>query len=163
MGLPVLRHAVAGHYGRHQGLTVAPAQVLVTSGATEALAAALLAVVSAGDEVILLEPMYDAYEPLVRRAGAIPRRLALHPPHWRLPLDAIAAAIGPRTRAILFNDPLNPAARAFDADEVAGLARLCVDHDLIAICDEVWEHVLFDARRHHPLIAMPGMAERAII
>ncbi len=161
-GLPETRAAVAAHYARHQGLDVGPDHVLITSGATEALAAALLAVVTPGDEVILLEPMYDAYLPLVRRAGGIPRPVPLAPPAWRLPIDAIARAIGPRTRAIVLNDPMNPIGRAFDDNERAALAALCCAHDLIAICDEVWEHVLFDGRRHRPLIAWPGMAGRTI-
>lgn len=161
-GLPSLRAAVARHYRRHQGIDVDPAQVLVTSGATEALAAAFLALLAPGDEVILLEPMYDAYLPLVRRAGGVPRLVTLAPPDWRLPLADIAAAIGPRTRAIVLNDPLNPVGRVFDRAEVAALARLCVAHDLVAVCDAVWEHVVFDGRRHHPLIAEPGMAARTV-
>jgi len=162
MGLPALRAAAAEHYRRLQQLDFAAEDVLVTSGATEALAAALLAVVSPGDEVILLEPAYDAYRPLVLRAGGVPCAVTLHPPHWRLPLDRIAAAVTPRTRAILLNNPANPAARVFDADELAGLATLCVAHDLVAICDEVWEHQRFDGRAHVPLIGLPGMDARTV-
>ncbi|MGQ4274052.1 aminotransferase [Terrihabitans sp. B22-R8] len=162
MGLPELRAAVAHHYRAHQGLDVEDRDVLVTSGATEAIAAALLAVLSPGDEVILLEPMYDAYLPLVQRAGAQARFVTLHPPEWRLPIADIAAAIGPRTRAIVLNDPMNPAARVFERAELEALAALCAAHDLVAICDEVWEHVLFDGRPHHSLLGLPGMAERAV-
>ena len=161
-GLAILREAVAAHYSSHQKLDVSADHVLVTSGATEALAASLLAILEAGDEVILLAPMYDAYLPLVRRAGATARVVPLSPPEWRLPLEAIEAAVGPRTRAIVLNDPLNPAARVFDAAEITALAALCDRHDLLAVCDEVWEHVLFDGRRHHSLLAEPSMAKRAI-
>ena len=162
LGLPALRQAVATHYRRFQGLEAAPDEVLVTSGATEAIAASLLALISPGDEVLIFQPAYDAYAPLVRRAGGVPRFVTLRPPGWRLVEADIAAAISPKTRLVLFNDPLNPAGRAFDAAEVAMLARLCTTHDLIAICDEVWEHVLFDGRAHIPLISLPGMRGRTV-
>jgi len=162
MGLPELRRAVARHYQVHQGLDIDADEVLITSGATEAIAAALLAVISPGDEVIVLEPTYDAYLPLILRAGGVPRSVTLEPPDWRLPLEALAAAIGPRTRAIVVNNPMNPTGRAFDRGELTALADLCVKHDLMAICDEVWEHVLYDDRRHLPLFALEGMAERTI-
>ena len=162
MGIDRLRGGIADHYRRFHGLSVAGADVLVTSGATEALAAALFALIAPGDEVILIQPMYDAYLPLVRRAGGVPRFATLRPPAWRLPIDEIAASIGPKTRLILFNNPLNPLARIFDREEVAALAELCVRHDLIAVCDEVWEHVLFDRRSHVSLIALDGMRDRAV-
>jgi aspartate/methionine/tyrosine aminotransferase len=162
MGLPETRNAVARHYQAHQGLDVEVGDVLITSGATEAIAAALLAVISPGDEVILFEPMYDAYLPLVIQAGGVPRFVTLRPPHWRLMTEEVEAVIGPKTRAIVFNNPMNPAARAFDQTEVGALAALCVARDLVAICDEVWEHVIFDDRRHQPLFAVEGMAERTI-
>jgi aspartate/methionine/tyrosine aminotransferase len=162
MGLPALRTAVAEHYGRMQRLDLRAEDVLVTSGATEALAASLLALLSAGDEAVLIQPMYDAYAPLVRLAGAASRFLRLEPPDWRLSEAALEAAVTPATRVLLLNNPLNPAARVFDADELAAVARACVRHDLIAVCDEVWEHVLFDGRRHRPLIGFPGMRERSV-
>jgi aspartate/methionine/tyrosine aminotransferase len=162
MGLIETRRAVARHYQIHQDLDVEAEEVLITSGATEAIAAALLAVVSPGDEVILFEPTYDAYLPLVLRAGGVAKSVVLKPPNWRLPLEEAAAAVGPRTRAIVFNNPMNPTARAFDRTELAALAALCVEHDLLAICDEVWEHVLFDDRPHLPLFAFDGMAERTL-
>ncbi|WP_421730668.1 aminotransferase [Brevundimonas sp.] len=161
-GLPVLREAVAWHYNRHQGLSLTPEQVVVTSGATEALTAALLAVIQPGDEVIILEPAYDAYRPLIERAGGVARVVTLTAPDWRMIEADLLAAITPGTRAVVFNNPMNPTARAFEADELAMLAKTCVAHDLIAICDEVWEHIQFDGRRHLPLIAQPGMAERTI-
>jgi aspartate/methionine/tyrosine aminotransferase len=162
MGLAETRRAVAGHYTAHQNLDVEPEDVLITSGATEAIAATLLAVISPGDEVILFEPTYDAYHPLVLHAGGVPRFVTLRPPDWRLKPEDVAAVIGPKTRAIVFNNPMNPTARAFDRIEAEALAALCVAHDLVAICDEVWEHVLFDGRRHQPLIAFDGMDERTI-
>jgi N-succinyldiaminopimelate aminotransferase len=161
-GSPELRAAVAEHYNRLQGLSLAADEVLVTSGATEALAAAILAIVSPGDEVLLFQPTYDAYLPLVKRAGGVARCVTLRPPGWRLVREEIEAAIGQRTRLLILNDPLNPAARVFDADEIAMLADLCIEHNLVALCDEVWEHILFDGRRHNPLIAEPGMAGRAV-
>jgi aspartate/methionine/tyrosine aminotransferase len=162
MGLPEIRRAVARHYQAHQALDIEADDVLITSGATEAIAAALLAVISPGDEVILFEPTYDAYLPLVLRAGGVARFVTLQPPDWRVAVEDVQAAIGPKTRAIVFNNPMNPTARAFDRTEVEALAALCVAHDLAAICDEVWEHVLFDGRRHQPLSAVEGMAERTI-
>ncbi len=162
LGLAALREAVAEHYGRLQGLALEAENVLVTSGASEALSAALMALITPGDEVVLIQPMYDVYLPMVRQAGGAPRFVSLQPPGWRLDEAMLEAAITPRTRVLVFNNPLNPAARVFDADEVAAVARVCIRHDLIAVCDEVWEHVVFDARRHLPLIALPGMAERTI-
>lgn len=161
-GLPALRAAVAAHYAAHQGLDLAPEEVIVTSGATEALAATLLALLSPGDEVILFQPMYDAYLPLVERAGGVARFVRLAPPDWRITREALDAAVTPRTRAILFNDPLNPTASRASAEERRLLAAFCVAHDLIAICDEVWEHVVFEGGPHASLIAEPGMRARTI-
>jgi aspartate/methionine/tyrosine aminotransferase len=161
-GLMELREAVAAHYNRHQGLDLTAAEVVVTSGATEALAASLLALLSTGDEVVLFEPVYDAYLPLLERAGATARFVRLQPPAWRLTEDALEAAITPRTRMVVLNNPHNPIARMFDAEEIALLARVCVRHDLIALCDEVWEHVSFDGAVHRPLMAEPGMRERTV-
>ncbi|NIJ09494.1 aspartate/methionine/tyrosine aminotransferase [Sphingomonas vulcanisoli] len=162
MGLPALREAVARHYAEHQGLTLTSDQVLVTSGATEALAAAILAIVSPGDEVLIIEPAYDAYRPLIERAGGMVRTLTLSPPDWRIEVEAVDAAFARPPKAVIFNDPLNPAGRAFTHAEVALLAAACRRIGTIAICDEVWEHVRFDGRNHYPLIAEPGMAELAI-
>ncbi len=163
MGLPALREAVAAHYAQHQGLTLDPeTEVMVTSGATEALAGALLALIEPGDEVVLFEPMYDAYLPLVRRAGGVPRFVTLQPPHFRLTEEALAKAFSPRTKVALFNNPLNPTATIFSDDDLALLADFCIRFDAVALCDEVWEHVVFDGRRHKPLIAVPGMRERTV-
>lgn len=163
MGLPELRRAVAAHYAHWQGLAVDPdAEVMVTSGATEALAGALMALIEPGDEVVLFAPLYDAYLPLVRRAGGVPRFVTLTPPHFRLTEAALAQAFSDRTRVVLFNNPLNPAATVFPEEDLALLAAFCRRFDAVALCDEVWEHVVFDGRRHRPLMALPGMRERTI-
>jgi N-succinyldiaminopimelate aminotransferase len=161
-GLPELRQAVADHYVRHQGLNLTAEEVIVTSGATEALAAAILALVEPGDEVICLQPLYDAYVPLIERAGGTPRFVRLEPPHWRVDAAMLEAALTPRTRYLLLCNPLNPAATMAGAAELAAIADFCVAHDLVAICDEVWEHVTFDGARHLPLMGFPGMRERTV-
>lgn len=162
-GLPELRQAVAEHYRRFQGLELDwESQVLITSGATEALAATILAVVRAGDEVVIFEPAYDCYAPQIVRAGGVVRPVRLQPPRWEMTDDALEAVTTERTRAVIFCNPHNPAARVYSAQEMSVLARWCVRHDLIAICDEVWEHIVFDGRRHVPMMALPGMAERSI-
>ncbi len=163
MGLPELRRAIARHYAHWQGLDLDPdAEVMVTSGATEALAGALMALIEPGDEVVLFEPMYDAYLPLVRRAGGVPRFVTLTPPHFRLTEAALAAAFSPRTKVVLLNNPLNPSATVFPDEDLALLAGFCERFDAVAVCDEVWEHVVFDGRRHRPLMAFPGMRERTV-
>jgi N-succinyldiaminopimelate aminotransferase len=161
-GLPALRDAVAAHYAEHQAIAYAPEEITITSGATEALAAAILALVAPGDEVVLFQPLYDAYLPMVRRAGGVPRLVRLTPPDWRITADALAAAITSRTRLIIFNNPHNPTARLFDEAELALVAEACVRHDLVALSDEVWEHLVFDGRVHRPLAALPGMRERTV-
>ena len=162
MGLPELRAAVADHYRRFQGLALSADDVMVTSGATEALAGALLALIEPGDEVVLFQPMYDAYLPLVRRAGGVPRFVTLTPPHWDFTDADLAAAFSPRTRVVLFNSPLNPSGTVFPRAALERLARFCVAHDAVALCDEVWEHIVFDGGRHVPMMAVPGMAERTV-
>jgi aspartate/methionine/tyrosine aminotransferase len=161
-GLPVLREAIAAHYGRHYGLQLGADNVCVTSGATEALGAAILATIEPGDEVILLTPAYDSYAPTVRRAGGVVREVALKPPSWRIERDALEAAVGPRTRAILFNNPHNPTGRLFGAEELQAVADVALANDLIVIADEVWEHVVLDDHRFVPLASLDGMAERTI-
>ncbi|MFC3174232.1 aminotransferase [Novosphingobium bradum] len=161
-GLPELRAALAAFYRRRQGLPLAPDQFVVTSGATEAVAAAILAVVTPGDEVLVFAPAFDLYAPIVRRAGGTPVFVPLHPPHWTYDREAIATRITPRTRALIFNDPLNPTGSVASAAELAMLAQLCAAHDLVAICDEVWEAVRFDGQPHRSLLTFPGMAARAI-
>ena len=161
-GLPALRQAVADHYRHHQGVEYRVEEITITSGATEALASALLALIEPGDEVLLIQPLYDAYLPIVRRAGGVPKFISLQPPGWRFTEEAITAAFSDRTRLVILNNPHNPTARVFDEGELALVAAACVRHDAIALCDEVWEHVVFDGLRHHPLAALPGMAERTV-
>ncbi|MDO7843503.1 aminotransferase [Sphingomonas immobilis] len=162
MGTPALRQAIAAHYAAHQGLDLTPEEVIVTSGATEALASAILALVSPGDEVVMFEPLYDAYLPLVERAGGVAKLVRLEPPAWRITAEALAAVASERTRLLIVNSPLNPTGTLLTAEERALLADFCVSHDAIAICDEVWEHVVFDGAEHRPLIAEPGMRERTV-
>lgn len=161
-GLMELREAVCGYYLRRQGLHLWPEQVTVTSGATEAIACAVLALVQQGDEVILFQPAYDAYAPMVRRAGGVPVSVMLQPPHFRYDEAALRAAITPHTRMLMLNDPLNPAGTVASEAELAMIARVCVEHDLITICDEVWEDVRFDGLAHRSLMTFEGMAERTI-
>jgi N-succinyldiaminopimelate aminotransferase len=160
-GVPALREAVAAFYAS-QGLALTAAQVIVTSGATEAIAAATLALVQPGDEVILFSPAYDAYAPMVRRCGAVPMFVPLRPPAWRIDEATIRAVITPRTRAIILNDPLNPLGTVATPADLAMLAAICVEHDLIAISDEVWEGVRFDDGGHRSLMGQPGMAARTV-
>ena len=161
-GLPALREAVAAHYQRHQGLDLSAENICVTSGATEALAAAILATVSLGDEVIVMTPAYDAYAPLIRRAGGVVREVALQPPGWRIERSTLEAAVSPRTRALIFNNPHNPTGRLFDADELAAITEFAIANDLVVISDEVWEHILLDGQRFVPISSLAGMAERTI-
>lgn len=161
-GLPELREAVCGYYARRQGLEVDPQDVTVTSGATEAIAASLLALVQPGDEVVLFQPAYDAYAPMVLRAGGVPVSVPLVPPHFRYEISAIEAVLTERTRLLILNDPLNPAGTVASEEALAAIARLCVERELIAICDEVWEEVRFDAKRHRSLMQLDGMAERCV-
>lgn len=161
-GLMELREAICAYYARRQGLALTAEQVTVTSGATEAIAAAVFAFVQPGDEVILFQPAYDAYAPTVRRAGGVPVSIPLAPPYFRYDAEALEAAITPRTRVVMLNDPLNPAGTVASHAELDTIARACVSHDLIAICDEVWEDVRFDGIPHRSLMSFPGMAERAV-
>ncbi len=163
MGLPELRQAVAHANERFYGLKIDWAsEVMVTSGATEALADCIMALVEPGDEVVVIEPLYDSYLPIIRRAGAIPRRVRVSPPDWTLDHDALAAAFGPKTKAVLLNNPMNPAAKVFSLDDLTVIADLCVRFDAYAICDEVYEHIVFDGRKHIPLMTLPGMRERSV-
>jgi aspartate/methionine/tyrosine aminotransferase len=161
-GLPELREAVVAHYRKHQDLDISPEEVTVTSGATEALAAAILALVTPGDEVLLFQPLYDAYLPLVRRAGGVPRLVRLMPPDWRITAAALEETITDRTRLVIFNNPQNPTSRLFGEEELRLLADFCIRRDLIVLSDEVWEHIVFDGRELMPLAAMPGMRDRTV-
>ncbi|MBN9671191.1 aminotransferase [Roseibium aggregatum] len=163
LGLPELRKAVAESNRRFHGLEVDPeTEVLVTSGATEALADCIFALVSPGDEVVLIEPLYDCYLPLVKQAGGVPVRVRVTPPDWRLDKEALEAAFSDKTKAILLNNPMNPTAKVFSDEELGFVADLCIKHDVYAICDEVYEHLVFDGAKHRPLMTFEGMRERAV-
>ena len=162
-GLPELREAVAAHYKRFQGLDLDwQSEVTVTSGATEALAASIFALISPGDEVVLFQPLYDAYAPLIRRAGGTVRLVRLEPPDWRITRAALEAAFTPKTRLVVFNNPLNPAAVVYPTDELALLAEFCIAHDATLISDEVWEQVVFDNQIHVSMLSLPHMRERTV-
>jgi aspartate/methionine/tyrosine aminotransferase len=161
-GLMPLREAIASHYNRHFGQDLSAEQVCVTSGATEALGAAILATVQPGDEVIILTPAYDSYAPTIRRAGGTPVEVALKPPEWRIDREALEAALTAKTRAIVFNNPQNPTGRLFSGDELGVIASIARERDLVVIADEVWEHIVLDGRGFTPLATLPGMAERTI-
>ena len=162
-GVPELRQAVAAANARFYGLQVDPdTEVVVTSGATEAITASLMALLNPGDEVVLIEPLYDTYLPVVRLLGAIPKLVRLQPPKWDLPRAELAAAFGPKTKAILFNTPMNPTGKVFTAAELAFIADLLVRHDAYAVCDEVYEHLTYDGWRHIPLMTLPGMRDRCL-
>lgn len=162
LGTAELRQAIAAHYADHQQLDFDwTSEIIVTSGATEAIAAAILALVSPGDEVVLIQPLYDAYLPMVQRAGGVARLINLDPSSWRIDPAALDAAFGPRTRAVVLNNPVNPTGSMWPREDLALLAQACVRHDVIAICDEVWEHVVFEGA-HTPLIALPGMRDRTV-
>lgn len=163
LGIPELRQAVASHYKHWQNLDLDWQQeVMITSGATEALAGALLALIEPGDEVVLFEPLYDAYLPLVKRAGGIPRFVKLQPPHWRFDEAMLAQAFSPKTKVALFNNPLNPAGVVYSRADLELLASFCIKYNAIALCDEVWEHIVFDGLRHISMMNIPGMRERTI-
>jgi len=163
MGMPALRQAVAAHDRRFYGLEVDwQTEVLVTSGATEALLDCFLGLLDAGDEVVMLEPAYDTYAPVIRRLGCVPRAVRLVPPAWSLPRDELAAAFTPRTKLLLLNSPMNPAGKVFARDELEFLAELVQRHDTYAMCDEVYEHLVFGDARHVPLMTLPGMRDRTL-
>jgi N-succinyldiaminopimelate aminotransferase len=163
MGMPALRQAVAAHDRRCYGLDVDwQTEVLITSGATEALMDCFLGLLEAGDEVVLLEPAYDTYAPVIRRLGAVTRSVRLVPPTWSVPRDELAAAFSPRTKLLVLNSPMNPAGKVFSRDELAFIASLLERHDAFAVCDEVYEHLVFGDATHVPLMTLPGMRDRAL-
>ncbi len=161
-GTPELVAAVIEHQRACYGLELEPAQVVVTTGATEAIAGAMLGLVDPGDEVVVLEPYYDSYVAMIQIAGGVRRPVTLRAPDFRLDLDSMAAAIGERTRLILLNTPHNPTGSVLTRAELEGVARLAIEHDLVVVTDEVYEHLLFDGREHVPIATLPGMAERTL-
>jgi aspartate/methionine/tyrosine aminotransferase len=163
MGMPELRQAVAAHNRRFYGLEVDwQTEVLITSGATEALLDCFLGLLEAGDEVVLLEPAYDTYAPVIHRLGAVPRSVRLVPPTWSLPRDELAAAFSSKTKLLVLNSPMNPAGKVFTHEELSFLAALAEQHDAFVVCDEVYEHLVFGNVRHIPLMTLPGMRQRAL-
>jgi N-succinyldiaminopimelate aminotransferase len=162
-GMPVLRHAIVEHQQRFYGLHYDPdTEVLVTAGATEALAGALLGLLDTGDEVVLFEPMYDSYQACIALAGATPRPITLRPPTYGFDVDEMRAAITPKTKLLLINSPHNPTGKVLDRAELQAIADLAIEHDLIVVTDEVYEHLVFDGVAHIPLATFPGMRERTL-
>lgn len=163
LGTPELRAAIARHQARHHGIELDPdREVVVTTGATEAIAAAVLGLVDPGDEVVVLEPFYDSYVAMAQMAGAVPVPVTLRAPEFRLPVDELRAAVGPRTRAIMVNTPHNPTGVVLGDDELVALAEIAEEHDLVVISDEVYEHLTFDGVRHRPLATVPGLTDRTV-
>ncbi|HEY4463961.1 MAG TPA: aminotransferase class I/II-fold pyridoxal phosphate-dependent enzyme, partial [Streptosporangiaceae bacterium] len=161
-GIPELRHAIADHQRRFYRLGYDPGtEVLVTAGATEAIAAAMLALVEPGDEVIAFEPYYDSYAASIAMAGGTRVPVTLRPPGFRPDLDALRAAVTPRTRAILVNSPHNPTGAVFTRDEMTEIARVAIEHDLLVVTDEVYEHLVYSGE-HVPMASLPGMRERTV-
>ncbi|CAM4025248.1 pyridoxal phosphate-dependent aminotransferase [Nocardioides marinus] len=163
IGVPALRQAVARHQQRHHGIELDPdTEVCVTTGATEGIAAALLGLLDPGDEVIVLEPSYDSYDAMIAMTGGVRRGVTLHAPDFRLDGDALRAAVTPRTRLVLLNSPHNPTGTVLTREELRLVADVAIEHDLLVVTDEVYEHLVFDGRSHVPLAGLPGMRERTL-
>jgi aminotransferase len=162
-GVPRLRRAIADKYRRFYELSVDPERdVTVCCGSTETMLSTLLAVLDPGDEVIIFEPFYENYGPGCIIAGARPVFVPLEPPHFGFDPDRLRRAITPRTRAIVFNSPNNPSGKVFTREDLETIATLCLEHDLLAITDEIYEHIVYDGLGHTPIATLPGMAERTI-
>lgn len=163
LGVPALREAVADHNKRFHDLDVDwRTEVMVTSGATEALADCFLGLIEPGDEVVLMEPLYDSYLPMVRRAGGVPRLVRMAPPTWALPQAELKAAFSDKTKLLVLNSPHNPAGKVFNPEELQFIAGLVEAFDAYVVCDEVYEHLVFDGRAHIPLMTLPGMRDRTL-
>ncbi len=163
VGVPELRDAVAAHQARHYGIELDPlSQVVVTAGATEAITAAVLAMVNPGDEVVVLEPYYDSYLACIEMAGGVRRPVTLRAPDFRLDVDALRAAVTPRPAIILLNTPHNPTGAVLTREELQAVADVATEHDLVVVTDEVYEHLLFDGRQHVPICTLPGMWDRTV-
>ena len=162
-GMAVLRQAVSAHAAQFYGLTYDPEdEVVITSGGTEAITGALMAMAGVGDEVVMIEPTYDSYRPMAEAAGAVVKAVKLAAPGWRLTEEALRAAITQKTRAILINSPHNPAGRAFSREELEALARAVSGTDIVVVCDEVYEHLVYDGAAHIPLATLPGLRGRCL-
>ena len=165
LGVPELRRAVGDHQANHYGLHYDPdTEILITVGATEAIAGAVIGLVEPGDEVVLIEPYYDSYAATVAMAGARRRTVPMVPDGdgFRIDRDRLAQAFGPKTAAVVVNSPHNPTGTVFSDDDLAAIAALCQEHDVVAISDEVYEHLLFDGRTHRSIATLPGMRERTL-
>lgn len=162
-GWASLREAIAHKMQRQYGMSVDPAtEITVTHGATEAIFATILGLVNPGDEVILFEPFYDSYLPAVQIAGGVPRFYTLRPPAWPVDPDELAALFSDKTKLIVVNTPHNPTGKVYSAEELQLIADLCQKYDVVAVTDEVYEHIIFDGIQHLPLATLPGMAERTV-
>ena len=162
-GIPELRAAIAAHQKARYGIALdSDRQVLVTAGATEAIAAAMLALVDQGDEVIALEPYYDSYAATIAMARGVRVPVTLRPPDFALDVDALRAAVTPRTRVILLNSPHNPTGAVLSRGDLTAIAAVAVEHDLVVVSDEVYEHLVFDGAEHVPICTLPGMADRTV-
>lgn len=162
-GMPVLRNAIAAHQQRFYGLTYNPdTEVLVTAGATEALAGALLGLLDTGDEVVLFEPMYDSYQACISLAGAVAKPVTLRPPAYGFDVEELRAAITPKTKLLLINTPHNPTGKVLSRDELLVIADLAIEFDLIVLTDEVYEHLTFDGTEHIAMATLPGMRDRVL-
>ena len=163
MGIPELRQATAVHNNNFYDLDIDwQTETMVTSGATEALASSLFGLLEPGDEAVMIEPLYDCYLPILRRAGGIPKLVRVEPPYWELPYDALEAAFSEKTKLLVINNPMNPSAKVFSLDELTFIAQLLEKYDAYAICDEVYEHLVYDGREHIPLMTLPGMRDRCV-
>jgi N-succinyldiaminopimelate aminotransferase len=163
MGLPVLVESVVRHLSRAYGMAYEPmSEVCVTTGATEGLAASVLGLINPGDEVLLMEPFYDSYPALAAMAGASVKSIVLESPGFELDLDKLAALISPKTRLLILNNPHNPSGKVFTSEELQGIAKLCIAHDIIVISDEVYEFLTYEGIPHIPIAGLPGMRERTL-
>jgi N-succinyldiaminopimelate aminotransferase len=163
IGVPELRNAIASHQARHYGIELDPdRQVVVTTGATEGIAAALLALVDPGDEVVVLEPFYDSYTAMIQMAGGVRRPVTLRAPDFRLDVDELRAAVTPKAKVLLLNTPHNPTGTVLSRAELEAVADVAREHDLVVVTDEVYEHLVYDDHQHVPLATLPGMFERTV-
>jgi len=161
-GIPELRRAVAEHQDRFYGQEVDPDDVMVSTGASEAIGATIMALVSEGQEVVVFEPYFDLYAAVIALAGGVRRAVTLRAPDYSFDETRLAATIGPMTRLILLNTPHNPTGKVFSPEELGVIARLAVEHDLLVVTDEVYEHMTYDGRPHLPIATLPGMADRTV-
>lgn len=163
-GTPALRQAIAAKYRRHYDIDLDPdAEITVVCGSTEGMIASLLGVADPGAEIVIFEPWYENYGPDAHLSGATRRFIRLHPPDWRFDPEELRRAFTPKTRAIIVNSPHNPTGKVFSREELGQIAALCREHDAVCLTDEIYEHILYDGRQHHPMLTLPGMRERTIL